>query len=117
VGTFRNFADLHEHGAPAESTVADLGERVAPPITIRPGRASVTAAAIGAVIGLLVGMAVFGYVHSVVVATLAGLAIVGAAVAISRRPRVEPAASANGMEEWRRKFMCVACGYVRELPA
>jgi uncharacterized membrane protein YfcA len=71
---------------------------------------------IGALVGVLVGAAVFGYVHSVVVAGLAGLAIVGAALALSRRPKDEVARSEEDMEGWHRKFMCTACGFVRELP-
>ena len=78
---------------------------------------SVTAVAVGGVLGLLPAIAVFGYIHSIVVAGLAGLAIVGAAIAISGRPRAEVATEGGGMEGWRRRFMCTACGYVRELPA
>jgi hypothetical protein len=117
VGAFRAFAEVHERGAPEGSAVADLSERVAPPVALRPGRASATALVIGSVIGLLVGMTVFAYVHSVVVAGLAGLAIVAAAVAISRRPRVDGTPDPAAMEAWRRKFICTSCGFVRELPA
>ena len=116
VGAFRSFPELYEKGAPSESTLTDIPERVEPPMVIRPGRASVLAAAVGAVLGLLLAIAVFGYMHSVVVAGLAGLAIVGAAVAISRRPRTVVATGAE-MEAWRRRYMCTSCGYVREIPA
>jgi rubredoxin len=116
VGAFRSFPELYEQGAPAESRVADVQQRVAPPVVLRPGRASIAAGVVGALAGLLVGAAVFGYVHSVVVAGLAGLAIAGAALAISRRPRPELVPTEGMIEEWRRKFMCTACGFVREMP-
>jgi predicted RNA-binding Zn-ribbon protein involved in translation (DUF1610 family) len=117
VGAFRSFADLHEHGAPAESRVADIALRVTPPLTVRRGRASITAGMIGVPVAVLVGAAIFGYVHSVVVAGLAGLAILGAALALSRRPGDEVARSEADLEGWRRKFMCTACGFIREVPA
>jgi rubredoxin len=117
VGAFRTFADLHENGAPAESRLTDIARQVAPPTVVRLGSASVKAGVIGAAIGVLVGAAIFGYVHSVVVAGLAGLAVVGVALALSRRPRVQVGGSEGAMDSWRRRFMCTACGFIREVPA
>jgi predicted RNA-binding Zn-ribbon protein involved in translation (DUF1610 family) len=117
VGAFRRFDDLHEHGAPAESKVAEIALRVAPPASTRPGGLSIMAGVIGAMAGVLVGAAVFGYVHSVVVAGLAGLGVAAAALALSRGPRTDAALPDGALAEWRRRFMCTACGFVREMPA
>jgi ribosomal protein L37AE/L43A len=111
VGAFRSFPELNAGGAPANSSLADIAQRVAPPA--RPQSPSTLPRVLGLLGGLLAAAATYLVTHSLWSALTVGVIIsVGWVLLVGRAPSSEDYRQLTAA--WQRKYLCTACGFVRE---
>jgi predicted RNA-binding Zn-ribbon protein involved in translation (DUF1610 family) len=114
VGAFRSFPELHAGGASATSSLPDIAERVAPPT--RSAAPSSVPQVLGLLGGLLAGVAMYVVTHSLWSAIIVGAIIcVGWLLLVGRSPGSGD--HKQRLAAWQRKYLCTACGFVRETPA